>query len=148
MKQESETRPKESDYGHTQELFGTAIQNAKEREKINYILLNLDPKEEKDFLILAKAIANRVGAYNSVTKSIYIDLIENVTKEVTEQATVDDLNDLINFVTATLNDKIKKSKPKTKLAPAKKKLNITKGNDVDFDDLDIEIDRDDGDDFM
>jgi hypothetical protein len=154
MKKENEDRAHESDYGHTQELFGKVIE--KEREKNNEILISLTPNEEKDFLVLANAIANRVEAY-SIPKSIfkppytYISFLKDVAREITEPASVDDVNDLINFVTATLNDKVKKSKPKQKpkILP-KKKLTIAKGtNNVDIDEMEMDIDdRDDGYDFM
>jgi hypothetical protein len=156
MKKEAEDRAQESDLSHAQELFGKVIE--KEREKNNEILISFPPNnEEKDFLVLANAIANRVEAY-SIPKSIfkppytYISFLKDVAREITEPASVDDVNDLINFVTATLNDKVKKSKPKQKpkILPNKKKLTIAKGtNSVDLDEMEVDIDdRDDGYDFM
>jgi len=152
MKQDAEDRVKEFDYKNTLLLFGIDAppkMSEKEKEKNDDILKNLIPSEEKDFMVLAKAIATRVECYN--TNYNYMSFLKDLAKEIVEPASSEDVSDLMKSMTAILNDKLKNSKPKKPkvTTKAKGKLLITKGadNDFEFDDLDA-VDRDDGDDFM
>jgi hypothetical protein len=113
-KQEAEEKAQRSDYGHAQELFGMSKLSAKERENNNEILLSLTPKNEKDFLTLAKAVVTRVEAYSTIEllqkNYYYTDLIKDLSKNIADSASTEDFNEIIHFVTIILNDKVKKNK--------------------------------------
>jgi len=135
-REEGEEKSKQSDLVVLKELFSTAdeIQMRKiEKERDTEILRTLEPTTDKDFVVLAKAIATRVEPYSS--SSHYRNFVKDLTKQLTDPLTPDDMNDVVHGLNAIINEKLKASKlskGKPKRAP-KVKLNITKGSEAEVD---------------
>jgi len=154
QKKESEERSKAADFVVAKDLFGDIdrIKNlpTNEKEKNDIILLELDPKDDYEFQELARAIAKRVEKYT--TDFHYRNFVKELTKMCCESLTTDDMNDIVTALNVIVNAKLKAQKGgkgKGKKTQAKKKLNVAKKDDDEFENGgEDELHGDYEDDFM
>jgi len=136
LKKEGEEKAKEADLINAKDLFdgfGETVVGVKylsEKEKNDQVLRNFEPKTDKDFLILAKAIATRMDKYANTTH--YKFFIKELAKQLMEPLSTEDLSSVVNGINALINDKLKATKGKKgkKVVAPKMKLNVTKGTDT------------------
>jgi len=119
LKKEGEERAKAADLINAKDLFdgvgevvSVGVKYLSEKEKNDQLLRNFEPKTDKDFLILAKAIATRMDKYTN--SPFYKYFIKELAKQMMEPLTIDDLNIVVNGLNALINDKVKSTKAKKK----------------------------------
>jgi len=112
-----------------------------DKERNEDILRNLEPKNDADFLMLARAIATQTDKY--MGSSHYRNFIKELAKQLTDPLTTDDLNEILTGLNVILNDKLKASKvvSKGKAKKAKKKLNVTKGSEANLEEEENDYDE-------
>jgi len=95
-----------------------------EKERNEEILRTLVPTSEKDFLILAKAIAKRTNKYSASFH--YSNFVKELAKQLTDPLTIDDLYEIVNGINEIINDKLKSTKTKGKKKRKEKNIKYKK----------------------
>lgn len=72
----------------------------------------INPKDEKDFEVLATTLADKLGNYEKNKNYLYF--VKSLTRKLANSLKADDVKDLASVLTAVSNEKLKSEKEKTK----------------------------------
>jgi len=99
-----------ADFQNTKELFAGVDAPVKKpvAEDSNSILTTLEPKDEKDFLKLAAAIATRTKKYSEHEK--FPLFVKELNKLLSENLDSSDVNDIVKSLNIISNEKLRAEK--------------------------------------